>query len=264
MSEEHTVQLAPEPVLEIGGFVLTNTQVASILVSVILITLAIFVRRKAGIVPSRLQVLFEIIFLFFYEKIEEGIGSVRARKLTPLVVTLFLIILFSNQFILLPLVSSVVTPEGEFFRTPTTDYSMTIALALLVVVLSHVVAFIISPLGHVGNYLRLGGFFQILRGQRPVKELFNVFIDFFLGLLEIIGDLGRIISLATRLFGNIFSGEVVIIIVMSLMFATQFLVPIPFIVLAVFAGLIQAFVFSLLTVLFISNNIIHASHGDQH
>lgn len=261
MSE--SVQLAPEHVLEIGEFAVTNTVTATVLVSVVIIAFALLVRYKAGVIPTRIQVLFEMLFTFFLDSLEENIGEKRARQLAPFVATLFLFILVSNQMILLPLVGSIVTPEGVFFRTPTTDYSLTIAMALIVIFASHILAFMISPLAHIGAYFRVAGFWQILTGKKPISELFNAFIDFFLGILEIIGDLGRIVSLATRLFGNIFSGEVVIIIVTGLAFFTQFFVPLPFIFLASFAGIIQAFVFSLLTILFISNNIVHASHKNH-
>jgi len=256
----HSVALAPEHVLEIGEFAVSNTVTATLFVSLIILVFALLVRHRAGVIPTRMQVLFESLFVFFLDKLEEGLGEARARKLVPLIVTLFLFIVVSNQFILIPLVGSIMTPEGPFFRTPTTDYSATIALAVSVVVLSHVLALFVSPLGHIGNYLRIGGFIEILRGKRPLGELLTVFIEFFLGLLEIIGDLGKIVSLATRLFGNIFAGEAVIIIISGLLFVSQFFIPIPFIVLASFAGLIQAFVFSLLTILFISNNMVHASH----
>lgn len=260
MAASHSVQLAPEQALQIGSWMIPNTITATALVTILLIGFAILVRLRAGVIPSRWQVLFEGLFLFFYEKLEENLGEKRARKIVPLVLTLFLIILLSNQFILFPLVGSVIGEEAVFFRTPTTHYSMTIALALIVMGTAHLLAFSIAPLGHLGNYFRLRGFWEIVTGKRSWKELHMVGIDFFLGLLEIIGDLAKVISLATRLFGNIFSGEVVITMIIGLMFATQFFVPIPFIFLAAFFGIIQAFVFALLAGLFISNTIVHASH----
>lgn len=255
MSEAH-VQLAAEPALELGHFAISNAMTSTLFVSLVIIILAILVRRKAGIIPSRLQVLAEMGFTFFLDQFEEGVGAKRARIFAPIVMTFFLFILISNDLILFPFISSIVTHEGIFFRTPTTDYSLTIALALMSVGFAHIIAFIISPLGHLGTYFRVAGFLKV----RSLMDLLTAGIDFFLGLLEIIGDMAKIVSLATRLFGNIFAGEVVIAIIMSLMVYTQFIAPIPFILIASFAGIIQAFVFSLLTVLFISNNVMHASH----
>jgi F-type H+-transporting ATPase subunit a len=259
---EH-VQLAAEPAFMIGDFTVTNTMVATSVTTVLVLIFAILVRVKAGVIPSRMQVVFELIYDEFYVRIEEAVGEKRARKLVGIILTLFIFILFANLFILLPLVGSFVTEHGHFMRTPTTDYSMTIALALVTMGAAHLIAFTASPLGHIGNFIRVKPFWDIIRGKRPVSELFNAGIELFLGFLEIIGEFVKVISLATRLFGNILAGEVVIVVISGLMFATQFVVPIPFIALASFAGLIQAFVFTLLTTIFITNNLVHATHHEH-
>lgn len=257
------VQLAAEPAFEVGGFVVTNTMTATFVTTVLVLVFAILVRMKAGVVPSRLQVVFELMLEEFYSRLEEAVGNARARKIVPLIVTLFIFVLVANQFILLPFVGSFVTEHGHFMRTPTTDYSMTIALAVITMFAAHFIAFTASPLGHILNYVRVRGLIQIIRGKKPVGDLMEVFIDMFLGVLEMLGDVVKVISLGTRLFGNLLAGEVVIIVISGLMFATQFLVPIPFILLAAFAGLIQAFVFTLLSTIFISNNLVHATgHHD--
>lgn len=257
------IQLAAEPAFEIGEFTVTNTMTATVVTTLLIIIFAIAVRWKAGVIPSRMQVLFEDLFLNFYTQLEDSVGEKKARMIAPLIVTLFLFVLTANMFILIPVVGSFVTEHGHFFRTPTTDYSMTIALAIITMFTAHVLAFFASPLGHIGNYIRVKPLWQIITGKRPVGELLNAGIEIFLGVLEILGDFIKVISLGTRLFGNLLAGEVVIIVISGLMFATQFLVPIPFIVLASFAGLIQAFVFTLLSTLFISNNLVHATgHHD--
>ncbi len=257
------IQLAPEPAFQVGSFTVTNTMTATVVTTILIILGALAVRFKAGVVPSRLQVLFEIVFMEFYDRLDEAVGEKRARQIIPLVITLFLFVIVGNLFILLPIVGSFVTEHGHFMRTPTSDYSMTIALALVTMGAAHLIAFTASPLQHIGNYIRLKPFFDILRGKRPIGDLFNAGIELFLGVLEILGDIVKVISLATRLFGNIIAGEVVIIVITGLMFVTQFLVPVPFIVMASFAGLIQAFVFTLLTTIFISNNLIHATHHEH-
>lgn len=257
---EH-IQLAAEPAFTIGNFTVTNTMTATVVTTVLILIFAILVRLKAGIVPSRLQVVFELVFNEFYDRLEEAVGDKRARKIVPLIVTLFVFVLVANQFILLPFVGSFVTEHGHLMRTPTTDYSMTIALALITMFAAHFIAFTASPIGHILNYFRVGGLIDIARGKKPFGDILEVFIDMFLGILEILGDIVKVISLGTRLFGNIIAGEVVIIVISGLMFATQFVVPIPFILLASFAGLIQAFVFTLLSTIFISNNLVHATHS---
>ncbi len=262
MAAMHEVSLAAEHILDLGGFPLTNTVAATALTVVLLVVFAVIVRRGAGVVPSRLQMLVELIFVFFMDQLTLATGSEKmARRLAPFIVTLFLFIFVGNLFILLPLVSSVIVHEGHHvvpaLRTPTTDYSATIGMAFSVIASSHILAFMVSPLGHLGNYIRIGGFFKI---KKPLDVL-TAFIDVFLGLLEGISEVAKIFSLGTRLFGNIFAGEVVIMIVMGLMSWTAYLVPIPFIFLASMAGVVQAFVFVLLSTLFLSANIRHASHA---
>lgn len=257
------IQLAAEPAFEVSGFTVTNTMTATVVTTLIVFIFALAVRRKAGIVPSRMQVIFEDIFMLFFTQLEDAVGEKKARLIAPLVVTLFMFVIVANSFILIPIVGSFVTEHGHFFRTPTTDYSLTIALALITMGAAHLIAFAASPLQHVGNYIRIKPLFQILTGKKPVGELFNAGIELFLGVLEILGDIIKVISLGTRLFGNLVAGEVVIIVISGLMFATQFVAPIPFIILASFAGLIQAFVFTLLSTIFISNNLIHATSHDH-
>lgn len=257
------IQLATEPAFKIGNFTVTNAMTATFVTTLVIIAFALLVRRKAGVVPSRLQVAFEEIFMMYLNQLEEAVGEKRARMIAPLIVTLFLFVIVANNFILIPVLGSFVTEHGHFFRTPTTDYSLTIALALVTMGSAHLIAFFAAPLNHIGNYIRVRPLWQIVTGKKPVSELFNAFIEIFLGVLEILGDIIKVISLGTRLFGNLLAGEVVIIVISGLMFATQFVVPIPFIVMATFAGLIQAFVFGLLSTIFISNNLIHATaHHD--
>jgi len=80
-------------------------------------------------------------------------------------------------------------------------------------------------------------------------------LDFMLGIMDIISEGARLISLPTRLFGNLVAGELIIAIISGLFFYTQFFVPIPMIILSILSGLVQAFVFALLTLLFLSTNV---------
>lgn len=255
------ISLPAEEVMKIGSISITNSFTSTILSSLIIIFVAFLIRRKAGIVPSRMQMAFEMVLEFFLLQLTTSLdgNEKRARKILPFILTIFVIVALSNQFFLLPLVGAVVTGEEHlhFFRVPTSDYSLTIAFAVLVIFLSHILALCISPMNHINNFFRYRSFLKI----RKFSDIPNAFIEFFLGLLEFIGEFAKIISLATRLFGNIFSGEVIIVIVSGLMFYTQFLVPIPFYLLGMLAGLVQAFVFSILSLLFISGTIRNAEHG---
>lgn len=261
---EAHVSLAPEKVFELAGFTVTNSMLASGLVFILLVIFALFVRRGSGLIPGRLQIMVEMIMQLFLDQLTQSLGNEKkARKLLPMIMTFFLFILIGNLFALMPLVSALMI-EGDhgplmFFRVPTTDYSLTIAFALMVVLGSNILAFSISPIRHISTFIRIG---SILKARTPM-EFFMGVIDFGLGLMEFVSEVAKVISLATRLFGNIFAGEVVVAIIMSLMFWTAYFLPIPFLVLTTIGGIAQAFVFCFLAIISFSSHVNHAS-GEAH
>ena len=138
--------------------------------------------------------------------------------------------------------------EGEhhsafipLFRGSTADINTTLALALIAMVAIQVYGFRTVGLKYGSRFLN-----------------FSDPINFFVGVLEIISDLSKIVSFAFRLFGNIFAGEVLLVVMAFLM---PFLVPLPFLMLELFVGFIQALVFSMLTAVFLNVSI---AHGEEH
>lgn len=253
MSNIPEISLAPEVVTTLGNLPVTNTYIATVATSLILIVFALVVRRGAGVIPSRLQVMVEVLMDFLLDKMIVAFGSrERAMKFFPLMFTVFLFLLVANQFTLLPFVQSIVTEEGVvLFRAPTSDYSLPIALTILMLFLANGLAFAVSPLRHIGNFIKVEGFFKM----KSIKDLPMACLDLFLGFMDIIGEIAKLASLSTRLFGNVFAGEVVVLIISGLMVYTQYFVPIPFLALSILAGLVQAFVFVMLSVLFISSSL---------
>jgi F-type H+-transporting ATPase subunit a len=247
------INLAPDVLTTIGPVPITNAFLATLATSLILLIIAFIVRRKAGIIPTRPQMAFELVYEFIYEKMVMSFGDEeRAQKFFPLIFTIFLFLLIANQFALIPFIQSIVTEDGiSLLRTPTSDYSLPIALTILILVIANGLALMISPLRHIGNFIKFESFFKM----KSIKDLPMACLDFFLGLMDIIGEVAKLASLSTRLFGNIFAGEVIITIITGLMFYSQFLVPIPFLVLSTLAGLVQAFVFAMLSIIFISSSL---------
>ncbi len=248
MSNIPTISLAAEQVGQIGSFPLMNSVVATITTSVVVLVFTFLVRRNAGVVPSRLQSLVELPMEFFLGQLTTSLGSEKlAKRAVVFMMSLCLFLLVANNFGLIPLLGAIVNSEGAaIFRTPSSDYSLPIALALSTILFMHIFAFSISPLRHIGNFIKIGPFFKI----KNLNDFIMAVVGFFLGLLDIVGEIGKIISLSTRLFGNVFAGEVILIIISGLAFFTQFFVPIPFIILSVTSSIIQAMVFPLLASLF--------------
>ncbi len=138
----------------------------------------------------------------------------------------------------------VLTP---YVRAATTDLNLTIGLALLVVIWSHVIGF--RRLG--AKYARRFAL-PVITGMKP--------IDLFVGLLEFISEFAKIISLSFRLFGNIFAGQVLLFV---MAFLVTFLLPLPFFGLELFVGFMQAFVFAILTFIYFEQ-ATHSHAGDEH
>jgi F-type H+-transporting ATPase subunit a len=133
----------------------------------------------------------------------------------------------------------VIRAEKAFplFRAPTSDVSATLALALISVIATNVLGFHFAGFGYIKKYINL---------SNP--------INFFIGLLELVSELGRIISFTFRLFGNVFAGEILLLVITSLSFG---LATLPFMALELFVGFIQGFVFFMITTVFIGIALEH-------
>lgn len=247
-----TVQLAPEVITYIMGVPVSNTVIASIATSLIIITFVFLIRSKLSLVPGKLQVAAEFLVDFFYTKLVDVYGATpRAKRQAGIIISFFLFVLIANQFSLIPLVQSVVVDGKAVFKTSTAHLSQTLSLAIAVIVISHFIAFTTAPIKHIGNYVKFGSVLAI----RSPKDIGTAFLDIFLGILDIIGEFAKIVSLSCRLFGNIFAGEVMVAIIAGLSIYTQYIVPVPFMVLSIFSGVIQALVFALLALSFISGTV---------
>lgn len=251
------IVLPSHVVFMLGPIGITNSLLSAFVITVVISIGAWLASRGMGIVPSRFQAAIEPLFEYLFSQIETAFGSKeRARKFFPLFMSLMLFIAIANQFSLVPLVASVLHDGKPLLRTATSDLSLTIALALFVVALSHIIAFSISPIRHIGNFIKIGAFFKV----RSIGGFANALLEFALGLLDIVSEIAKIVSLSCRLFGNIFAGEVMVAVIASLTIWTTFIVPIPFIFLSLFSGFVQAFVFTLLSIQFMAGTI--RSHLD--
>ncbi len=236
------IELAAEKLFYIYGFPVTNTLLIGWIVVGILVFISISIYKRVSLVPTFLQNILEIVIEKFVDTMEGLFGSKeKAEKYFPVVATIFLFVLLSNWLGIFPGIGSIGFYEenhGEmifvpFFRSAASDLNFTLALAISSVLLVNI--FGVAALGiwkHIGKFVSFKG---------P--------IDFFVGILELVSEIAKMISFAFRLFGNIFAGEVLLVITA---FLTPYFIPVPFLVLEIFVGFIQALVFSMLTMVFIS------------
>lgn len=256
MADVPEFTLSSNNIIEYGSFHVTNSVMSSFAVSLTVIIIALLCTRKAGLVPTRRQLFMEMIVEFFQGMLTTAYGSEkRGRKYLSYIVTLFLFLLVANQFSSLPIIASITAGDGPLFRTATSDWSQTIALALVSLGSAHLIALFSSPFKHIGSFINIGPFFKI----RKPSDIGNAFLGLFLGVLDIVGEFAKLMSMSARLFGNLFAGEVLIAVIGSLSIYTSFLVPVPFMGLSIFSGLVQAFVFTLLAMQFMAATIVNVA-----
>jgi F-type H+-transporting ATPase subunit a len=262
------VEIAAETLFTIGGFAVTNSMVGAVLASLLLLAGAWYIHQRSALVPHRLQSLLELP-VEWVAGIAAGSSS-RWRGYAALVIGLFLMILVANWLSLLPGVGTIGINhevEGHEVLTPlvrpaAADLNFTLGLAIITFVVF--VWWAVRLHGPVG-YLK-----ELVGEPRYMAPLMFP--------IHLISELSRLVSLSMRLFGNVFAGEVLIATMLALTTATLFVLPLAFFVPAVFLGLellfgaVQALVFALLTMTYISMAIAEgqgdheAEHteGDDH
>jgi len=247
--DKPNIALAPNTLYQLGSFNITSGHTAMMLISLVIILISLYVVSTSKLKPTRLQVVAEFFILWFWEKVELAFSSKKvAKRIFPLIMTMFLLIIIANLFSAIPILESL-TIEGKYlFRSPTSDISMVLSLGLFSIGLANLISFIKSPIGHIMKYFNIKGFFKI----KNSGDLFTAVLDFILSLMDIISEIAKIISMSFRLFGNIFAG---VAIAAVFTFLAPYLVPIPFFALGMFSGIIQAIVFSLLALQFLNMQI---------
>ena len=240
------ISLSPEILFYIGIFPITNAFFWSVLLSLSLILLTLCINKKLKQVPGRLQNIAEII-------IEGGISFVdsitndkkKTRRLFPLIITMFIFIATANLITIIPGQAAITLHKSEgtipLFRAVMSDYAMVFVLTMIAIIIVQVVAIIANgPFGYLGKFFNFKNIF---------KNPKNLPLDLFLGFMDLIGEISKILSLSFRLFGNIFAGEVLTVV---MLFLFPFFAPLPFLFLGILTAVVQAFVFSMLTLVFIS------------
>jgi F-type H+-transporting ATPase subunit a len=226
---------------------ISSTILTMWIVMVILIVGSWLMVRGSKLIPGRAQNVFE----WFYEFLSDfglGIAGPTARPYIPLFAAFFLLILFCNWSGLIPPVGRI-----EELRAPTSDVNITLGLALVSFVYFEFQGF--KKLG-VGGYL--GKFFPFYEFKNGIVA---GFIAMFVGLVELMLEFVKPVTLSMRLFGNIYGGEVALGVITALTIA---LVPVGLLGLEVMLNAIQALIFSILSLMFIVLAIESHDHEEGH
>jgi F-type H+-transporting ATPase subunit a len=248
------ISLAPESIFHIASFPVTNTFLMTLVLSLIIIISSIVLQKKLKTIPKGFQNIVE----FVLEALLNLVDSVtqdrkQSKKFFPLVATIFIFVILSNWIELVPGLGTIGINEMHagkmtlvpFIRSASADLNVTLAIALISVFTVQFMG--IATIGVV----KYAGKFFVSPFHKPY------FIGTFVGVLEIISEIAKIISFSFRLFGNIFAGEVLLIVMLNLV---PYLVPLPFLFLELFVGFVQALVFAMLTLVFLKMGATEAAH----
>jgi len=249
--ESPHVSLAAESILTIGGIHITNAILLGIVGYAVLIwalVYAAYVVKK-----DKKRNMFVKLLVWGYESlyatVEQVVGDKKiARTLAPLPITLFFFIITQYYLGILPFVGPITVDGTPLFRGFAADLNTTLGLAVISLVTAQIYAIKVHGFfGNAGRYLR-----------NPFKDPAGAFE----GILEIIAEFSRTVALSLRLFGNVFAGEVLLVMVA---FLTQYFavaaLP-PFYIFELFIGGIQAYIFFMLSTVFISLGLVSHGHDE--
>lgn len=294
--------IAAGVITEVFGIPITNTMLAAVLTTITIIIVALIIRKNISEKPGKLQAFFELIYDYIYDLCVSIADKGRAEKFLPWILSFFLFILVSNYWGLVPVfgegivveeyseeisLSSKVNAEEvdthedskieeisgtdevheaseepreiALLRGATSDPNATFALSAVSFAL--VIGFGLSahnPIGLLKHYMQYGS----LKTMEGIMRIVMIPIFLFVGVLELLLEPLKSISLSFRLFGNIFAGETLVNAMTILNGAAVPLVATPFLLLEILVGVIQALVFSLLTLVFLS--IITKHNSAEH
>ncbi len=268
----HEATLYAEPIGHIGSFPVTNSLFTTWLVVIFVLIFSLAIRFKIRQIPKGLQNFFEFVIEGAMSLADSVTGSKKiTAKVFPLAFTIFIFVLINNWFGILPLGGFgliEMTEHGKtfipFIRSGTADINTTLALGLVAVIGSNVFGIMSIGVWKMFNkYVNVKAFGEIIKKvRREPAILISAPIMFFVGILELVGEFAKIASLSFRLFGNVFAGEVLLMAMGAIL---AYILPLPFIGLEIFVGLIQAFIFSLLTLVYFTIAATdHEEHDEKH
>ena len=237
--------LTGEPLFSIGPVSYTNAHLTMLIVIAFISTVAYLATRRMQDRPTGLQNLVEMLVQGLGDFVV-GIGGPKALRYLPLFGTLFLFIVLSNWLSIVPFVGQV-----TWLHSPTADYHITFAMAFVSWVAYQTEGFRRLKLSYPKRWFNFSGFKD--------GPLFGA-IFIAVGLIELFSEFVRMLTLTLRLWGNVFGGEIMLLVMSALLLVPGF--ALPFVGLEMFIGLVQGLVFSLLVLMYFVLAI--ESHDESH
>lgn len=208
------ISLSPDILFYIGNFPVANTMLWGTVITLFLMSIALIVKARMKMVPNGLQNFVELLVGGAFDFMKSLTNNEeKTKKIFPLVFTMFIFVLISNLAVFIPGQAAISVNTGHgivpVFRTVMADYGWVLMMTLISVITVQIVAIAtVGPFKYVGKFINF---------RSPLKA--------FLGIMELISEVAKIVSLSFRLFGNMFAAEVLTIV---MLFLAPFLVPLPF------------------------------------
>jgi len=239
--------VTPDSILMIGNFKIANTTLLSFFILILFVILCFFAIRKFKMNGNKFQNFIEYLYESLVSLVEQITGSKKhAIIIFPLIGSLIFYIFVSNLISLIPGLTTITIGEKSLFRSPTSDFNTTFGLALGCIILLQAISIKEWGFwGHIGKYLK---FKEVYLGfRKSIADGFMAIVDFFVGILDIVGEVARVVSLSLRLFGNMYAGEVLATLILG---AFAFVIPITWSAMSILSGVIQSIVFGSLVASF--------------
>ncbi|MEX2405153.1 MAG: FoF1 ATP synthase subunit a [Candidatus Paceibacterota bacterium] len=250
--------VGPETIAYIGGFPITNSFLLIILIGILFAIVGAYTVRRFSLVPNKLQNTIEVLYESMLNLTNQITSSRKlSERIFPLIGALFVYIGVANCIGLIPGVTSFTYNGIPLFRTPTSDFNTTFGLALAMMLLIQIESIRdYGVLGYIGRFIRIK---ELIVGfKKGIKDGALALVNFFIGFLDIIAEAAKVISLSFRLFGNMFAGEVLAILIIG---ALAYILPSLWLSLNLLFAVVQAIVFGALVAAYYTLSVKREEEG---
>jgi F-type H+-transporting ATPase subunit a len=245
--ERALTPIEPEIVFSIGNFAVANSTLMILLIAIIFLAFGLFSVPKFSLIPGKFQSIIEMIYESIIGLVMQITGSkYHAEKIFPVIATILVYFVVANIIAIIPGLTDFTYSGVAIFRTPTSDFNTALGVSLAAVVVLNYISFKeYGLLGYLGNFVNIKG---VIKGfKKSMMDGFVSLVELFVGILDIIGEVAKVVSLSFRLFGNVYAGQVLAIIIMG---SVAYVLPTFWTIMSGFTGILQGVVFAALVAVY--------------
>ena len=235
--------IEPQILFEVFGIPVATSSFMIFFIILLFLVVGIIIRTTFTVYPTKFQVLFEELYGAMKDLVDEVTNDIRrSEAIFPMIGTIFLYLLVANIITLVPGLADITVNGNAIFATPTADFNTTLGLALGAVIIINIISVKEwGILAHLGKFIKIKP--VVLGFKKSMGDGAMALVDMFVGVLDIVGEIAKIISLSIRLFANMYAGNILMIILMG---AFAYVVPAIWYGMSLFVGALQAMVFATL------------------